>query len=419
MTSSQDWGLAQRIGFRFGVVFGALLICPFPINALPKLDWLADLVMKPLVGLTLWFAQAALGVPEPVTAFNGSGDRTFDYVQLLLFAILGAIGAIAWSALDRRRSYPRLAAAAHVVLRYSLAQAMLSYGFAKIFRLQFGDLSPFELHTTVGEISPMGLLWRFMGYSTPYTVFGGLCEAIPGVLLLWRRTAAIGAVMVIAVMTNVVMLNFSYDVPVKLYSTQLLIMAWLIALPDARRLLAAALGHATAGVQPRARMSPRRERVRQLAKAVFVLGVAVGLYPAQDGRNTPSDVFGNWQVDTLTADGVEHPPLATDPVRWQTVAFSNARLAIWRVSGDRDPQVTATRGTYSYQVDAASHTIKVTIDPEKKVEETWHYSRPAPDRLVIDGVHLGASLQVTLHPAPAPLLVTRGFHWINESPFSR
>jgi hypothetical protein len=34
---------------------------------------------------------------------------------------------------------------------------------------------------------------------------------------------------------------------------------------------------------------------------------------------------------------------------------------------------------------------------------------------VIDGVHLGQAL----HAPPAPLLVTRGFHWVNESPFSR
>ncbi|HEX8107988.1 MAG TPA: hypothetical protein VF516_09690, partial [Kofleriaceae bacterium] len=268
-------------------------------------------------------------------------------------------------------------------------------------------------------IGAAGLLWRFMNYSTPYTVFGGLCEAIPGVLLLWRRTAVIGAVMVIAVMTNVVMLNLSYDVPVKLYSMQLLVMAALIALPDARRLLAAALGRATAEVPARVRMSPRRERVRQVAKAIFVLGLAVSLYPTLGGRNPPSDVFGNWVVDMLTADGVEHPPLATDPVRWQTVAFSNGRMAIWRVSGDRDPQLTASRGTYPYQLDAASHTIRVTIDPEKKLEETWQYARPAPDHLVIDGVHLGASLHVALHAAPEPLLTTRGFHWINEAPFSR
>jgi hypothetical protein len=178
-----------------------------------------------MVWATRWFAQAVLGLAEPASAVNGSGDRTFDFVQLLVCAIVAAIGAIAWSALARRRSYPRLAAAAHVVLRYDVAYAMLSYGLSKVLRQQFGDLTPHELGQGLGDISPMGLLWRFMGYSAPYTVFGGLCEAIPGVLLLWRRTAAIGAVVVIAVMTNVVMLNLSYDVPVKLYSAQLLVMA--------------------------------------------------------------------------------------------------------------------------------------------------------------------------------------------------
>jgi hypothetical protein len=132
-------------------VFGALVIFPFPINALPKMQWLSEPLRQPLEWLTGWFADAVLGLPGQAPAFNGSGDRTYDYVKLLLFAILGAIGAIAWSALTRRRSHPRLAAAAHVVLCYSLAHAMLSYGFAKIFRLQFGDLSPFELRTPVGE----------------------------------------------------------------------------------------------------------------------------------------------------------------------------------------------------------------------------------------------------------------------------
>jgi hypothetical protein len=42
MTSSQDWGPVRWIGFRFGIVFGALCLYPFPIYALPTLDGLAD-----------------------------------------------------------------------------------------------------------------------------------------------------------------------------------------------------------------------------------------------------------------------------------------------------------------------------------------------------------------------------------------
>jgi hypothetical protein len=418
MTSSYDSGLARRIGFRFGIVYGALALFPFPINALPKMRWLTELLRQPIEWLTQWFARLVLDVPELATASTGSGDRTFDYVRLLVFAILGVVGAIAWSALDRRRSYPRLAAGAHVVLRYSLAHAMLVYGLVKIFRLQFSDLSPFELRSPVSEVSPMGLLWRFMGHSASYTVFGGLCEAIPGVLLLWRRTATIGAVMVIAVMTNVVMLNVSYDVPLKLYSMQLLIMAWLIALPDARRLVAAALGRPTAGIAPRVRMSVPRERARWIGKAIFISALAVSLSLLVVGRRDEHhELHGNWVVDAFSAEGAQ-TSLVSDSVRWQSVAFSSNRMAIWRVSGDRDPQITSRRGTYAFKADAANHTVTVTIDDDTKQGETWRYSRTA-DRLVIDGMHLGKVLHVALHVAPDPLLLTRGFHWINELPFSR
>lgn len=76
MTSSQDWGLARRIGFRFGIVFGALVIFPFPIYALPKMQWLSEPLRQPLEWLTGWFADAVLGLPGQAPAFNGSGDRT-------------------------------------------------------------------------------------------------------------------------------------------------------------------------------------------------------------------------------------------------------------------------------------------------------------------------------------------------------
>ena len=41
------------------------------------------------------------------------------------------------------------------------------------------------------------------------------------------------------------------------------------------------------------------------------------------------------------------------------------------------------------------------------------------DHLTIDGVHRGKPIHVTLTRQPPPLLVSRGFHWIQEFPFNR
>ncbi|TMQ20684.1 MAG: DoxX family membrane protein [Deltaproteobacteria bacterium] len=267
MTSSPGWSLARRIGFRFAFAFGVLLIYPFPINLIPEAGRLEAAMNKPLEAGTSWLAETVLGLPAPPSEFNASGDRTFDYVQLLLIAILAVLGAVVWTLADRRRrAYPGLAAGLLVVLRYFLAHAMLVYGFLKIMRLQFPELDPYRFDEPIGELSPMGLLWTFMASSKPYTIIAGVSEAIGGVLLLWRRTATLGALVVIPVMTNVVLLNYCYDVPVKLYSTGLLILAIVIASPSLRRLLGAALGRATPEVPPWAgriaARGPRRSTAR-------------------------------------------------------------------------------------------------------------------------------------------------------------
>ena len=71
----------------------------------------------------------------------------------------------------------------------------------------------------------MGLLWTFMGASESYTIFSGISEMAGGLLVTARRTTLLGALVCIGVLGNIVMLNFSYDVPVKLLSCHLFAMA--------------------------------------------------------------------------------------------------------------------------------------------------------------------------------------------------
>ncbi|HVS63755.1 MAG TPA: hypothetical protein VMT85_09690 [Thermoanaerobaculia bacterium] len=107
-----------------------------------------------------------------------------------------------------------------------------------------------RLSQTIGESSPMGLLWNMMGYSRLYNLFSGGVDVLGGVLLLFRRTATLGALVAIGAMANVVLLNFAYDVPVKLYSMHLLLMGVGVAWP-ARR------GTVTSLAESKTRADPR------------------------------------------------------------------------------------------------------------------------------------------------------------------
>lgn len=423
MTSTVEWSLARRIGFRFACALGALLVFPFPIGSIPCTDWLETVLSAPKERATDWFV-GVLGLPAPYPGPNGSGDRAADYAQLLLFVIVAAAAALVWSVIDRRRrSYPRLASASWIALRYFVAYILLYYGISKVLKLQFYDLAPSVLHQRIGDAPPQRLMWAFMGYSLPYTVFAGVAEVAGGALLLWRRTATLGALVVAAVMTNVVVLDLSYDVAAKLFASELLIMALAILLPDLRRVMAALLGRATAEVPPRLRGSPRRERLRLVAKLVLLglLGLHLGaaFWSARPHDDHVHELYGNWIVDEFVADGVAHPPLTTDAARWETWSADTTSMRIWRMDGSFEGRNEAHRGWYGLQVDPAAHTLEVTVDSPAKRSEIWHYSRPAPDRLVIDAVHRGRTLHMTMHLEPDGVLMSRGFHWINEVPFNR
>jgi hypothetical protein len=70
-----------------------------------------------------------------------------------------------------------------------------------------------------------------MGLSPGYMMFTGTIELIGGLLLFFPRTAVAGYLLVIAVLSNVVALNWFYNVPVKMFSTLLLLYALFLLAP--------------------------------------------------------------------------------------------------------------------------------------------------------------------------------------------
>ncbi|HEU0030546.1 MAG TPA: hypothetical protein VFQ53_07935 [Kofleriaceae bacterium] len=409
MMATRAWRTWQLVTFRFGTVLAALFTLPWLLNLV---DYrLARLVMRPWTQLVLWFAEHVLGIGRPPTVSTGSGDTLFAWTNALAQLIVAALVCAVWSILDRRRAaYVRLAELVGIALRHVLGFVMLLYAVAKIAQFSYPNAS--RLDGTIGEMSPMGLLWTFMGYSTPYTVFAAISEGLAGALLLWRRTAVAGALLAIAVLGNIVMLNMSYDVPVKLFAMQLLVIALAIAGPHLRRVIGAVLGHATREVPPRPRMSPTTERVRTAIK-VGVLGLmALRLYAIGDQmlawRRESNPLEAIWVVETWRADGVEHAPLITDPVRWRKLAI-NARYLTVRLMTDE-------RRLHAVRVDPERHTMTVS---GQTLPEIWRYAQRDEDHLAIEGSYRGQHVEVTLRREPDGLLVTRGFHWIQEAPFNR
>ncbi len=407
----ESWSPGRRFAFRFGVIAGALAMLAhgFPFMLLLATGGVYAHLLAGWHRVTCWLGSL-LGLEVPPLRFTGSGDQLFHYLQLLTIVLAAIVGALAWMLVSRRRAHPRLARAATVVLRYYLASVLVGYGMAKVVPMQFPPLFFARYDQAIGEMSPMGMLWSFMGHSQAYTWFAGAAEVVGSALLLWRRTYVIGALVLVAVMTNVVLLNFCYDVPVKLFSTQLLVMLLVLVAPHARRLGAALLGHGTREVAPRVRGTPGVERVRTAIKVVVISLIALRASRfvetsrfLRDAR-TVTELHGSWRAERVVIDGVEHPPLLTDDARWRKLIFHEYGMVI---------RFTTDRRRYArIEVDEKAHTITL---PDGVRRQVWRYTRPDATHLIVDTPHIHAELSLE----PRPLLESHGFHWVQEEPFNR
>jgi hypothetical protein len=169
---------------------------------------------------------------------NGSGDTSYAWVELQMQILLALIGTVIWTVLDRKSTeHNRASYWLRIIFRYTLFLALMTYGVIKLFCMQMLFPSISQLATPLGDLLPMRLSWMFVGYSDQYQFFSGLMEVIAAFLLFFRASSAFGAVASSAVFANVVMMNLSYDIPVKIYSIHLLLMSLILIVYDQRRLL--------------------------------------------------------------------------------------------------------------------------------------------------------------------------------------
>ena len=372
---SPAWSAWQRVAFRFACVYFVLWSFPRPISSILQtlagaIAWLKTTIAGDAQDsflldapfrwpgkwarelghfetwredLTTWLDQQGLAPYEVIHQRTGSGDTGHDVALLLVTLAAAAVLTAMWSvgAAALRRAgqpparscgHPRLGRWLHLVVRFELAFTMLGYGFAKFYGGQFGELSLTRLTQEIGDTWPMTMVGTFMQASKPYELFSGGAEVLGGLLLFHPRTALLGALVTIGVMTNVCALNWLCGVPVKLYSAHLLLFAIALLAPYARSLWALFVRNApTRPVDlrvpaPRWLRWPLRIGGWGWVLTTLFLTHMNGITPKpwMKGREKPA-LYGLWLVDTMLVDGTEVP--TSDASRWRFLAIDRGKVA--------------------------------------------------------------------------------------------
>lgn len=387
------WSLAARIAFRFLFSYFTLYFL-LPALALHN-DFLREKYFDFWDAVVVWADEAVVHVPYEL-AFDerGVSNAPYGWVLFLCFVPLAAAAAVVWSVLDRKRlHYARLHAWLRLAVRLMLAGAMIRYGTLKLIPAQMTAPPPLGVMVQrLGDIFPNHLLWWTVGASPPFERATGLAELLGGVLLLVPRTTLLGAVICAANMLLVFLLNLCYDVPVKLPSLHLLVMAVILIAPDLRRLADVFLFNRRA--EP-SRVPPLFQR-KWLDRVPHVLLFLFGLYSIRSGLELAAGrykmmhpprppLYGLWSVEGFARDGKD-VPLYTEPDRWRLIQFQKpGSLRVEQMAG----------AWKSYELD---------LDMEKKTmrlgPSTFSFEQPEKDVLVLDGQLEGRPVRAKLRKMP-------------------
>ena len=438
-TNTPVWKAYEIKLFRFLFLYFILQALPLDLHylkGLGKIHWL-HLESSDIFFLTRYFPNF----------FSDQGG----YGEWGIIAVISLIGAMIWSKRARpTRNYNELYFWLRVVLRYRLALGILGYAFLKIFPLQAPFPSLSNLNTNYGDLSSWKIFSMTLGVVPGYERFLGSVELLAGLLLLFRRTASMGAFIVLIFMGNVFIANVAYGGGEHVYSLYLIVVALFVFSYDAPRIVNL-IYHG----QPTApnTFKPALLKEGKLAKLgfkflfivlfVFVYGFATYKAYIKESYQFPkgaglAGTSGIYNVSVFKINGKLLPYSATDTVRWKDVVLEKwATLSVrFNQSGapgslkkeeilkqdyeqiheqdnNRVYELSGAGGRqyYSYTVDTVAHKFLLKNRNQKQKQDTMflHYDRPDATTIVLSGVNKNQdSLYVVLTKINKKYPVTMG-----------
>lgn len=401
------WTSAEKGIFRF--VFLYFLIQILPLD--PQF-------FRNLVSFDGGYTRYLFNLSHYAPRFVGPED---SFANWGIVAVVALIGAVVWSQRDdRQTNYDALYYWLRVALRYRLALGVIAYGFIKLFPLQAPLPSISNLNTAYGDHTAWKLFSLSLGIVPSYESFLGQVELLGGLLLLHRKTATIGTLILLPFLGNVFFSNLAYEGGEYVYSGLLVSFGLVLFAFDAVRLFRlVSLEVAAAPNRFRPVLREQWQRYGRLAlKGAFVL-LTVLLYgfttysTYRHGSprfpKTPglAGTAGIYNVSEFKLAGKTLPYSKTDPVRWQDVVFetwntisikSNRPVELVNdnteqlaaADAERDYEYAGSQGRqyYRYTVDPTGRLLTLKNANPHYSNETLQltYSKLGDGRVVLSGV---------------------------------
>jgi len=224
------------------------------------------------------------------------------------------------------------------------------------------------------------------------------------------------------------MINMFFDVPVKLFSAHLLLIAVSLAALNAKPLWDFfVMGKRTMKNSYPLPIKDREWRIiAYMAQFIVIAGLLGSSVYANGGRYFsqpgPPEIAGVYEVLDFERAGQVIDPRKTNKERWDRVVIDNKRpglMAIDYMTGHR----VRFRGELLADVDSLTAEVPTnpTITPQFAIQLDAAWSYTATNELELRGTLGTDSLFVRLEKRSMDdiQLISRGFNWVNEYPYNR
>jgi uncharacterized membrane protein YphA (DoxX/SURF4 family) len=318
-------------------------------------------------------------------------DKT-DPIACVISVIIGFILTLYWQRKQTQSvDKEKYLYWSQAILRYFLAYIFLLYGFAKVFQQQFYSL-PSTLDTPLGDISGIQLTWRFFGYSYAYTLFVASSQIIGSILLFFKRTTTLAVVILLPVVANIVFVNFTHSIPVKLYSSIYLIMLLYLLFADFKRLKAIFWDNLPVAKRELFVLTKRKRLlVAKYALMVIFFAMAIGenYYSYMVYTKVTTPLQGIWDVQDYQVNDTPHTA-ESDVTVWEKVYFDTDKLAAIKTSKPGPERFLST-------FDSEKHTIKLENLRTEELFVEGEYELLSENMLVIKIATETDTIRVTLN----------------------
>lgn len=400
--------------FFFFVLFTIIPIDPYFYQKIFALNWL-KFHFHYLFDLVQYF---------PTFGFS---NANIGLAIIITFSILGSL-FLANKRKEEHQRYQVFEYWVRVLVRYKLASVLIVYGLLKIYNQQLPYPSLSNLLTHYGDFYPWKVYFQTLAITPKYQSLIGIIELSFGVLLLFRKTVALSAGMIIGFLSNVVAVNLFYELGDFSFTLYLLVLAVYLFSYDVPRIYSLLIKEDFTRANKFIPIfsNPILVKYKRVLLSLYTLFFLLFIgsihyisrnefykYPKTAGL---PNSFGLYNVEEFIVNGDTIPYAHLDSNRWENVVFekwstisilNNKKVVIEQSNGDvvtdqdfdRKYELAGNVGRHYYHYDVSQNKIILRNKNSHHLYDNYEFNlqRPDSNTFLLEGLNAeGDSLRVKL-----------------------